>query len=226
MAAGTPAPNLHRPTLNAAGDGPHEVLKIGTCLSIVRRFFKGLFHHVPAIFPSKHHCSCWFNPPWKILLISRNRPRYGCETSVFHSRTNFIGGKAWQSVRMVEEVKIRLRCIQIKHLALWKPKFDLFIYTQFISVHNLLTLQYCSKMLNVQFEKERIEREGMAENCGDHLLQNHQPICGLKSIQPQDPNTKAGHGQVCIWICSSEKATCGFVMQTADFLGKTYCCIQ
>lgn len=202
MAAGTPAPNLHRPTLNAAGDGPHEVLKIGTCLSIVRRFFQGLFHHVPAIFPSKHHCSCCFNPPWKILLIPRNRPYGCCETSVFHSRTNFIvGGKAWQSARMVEEVKIRLRCTQIKHLALWKPKFDLFIYTRFISVHNLLTLQYCSKMLNAQFEKERIEREGMAENYGDHLLQNHQAICGLTSIQPQDPNTKAGHGQVCIWIC-------------------------
>ena len=31
MAAGTPAPNLHRPALNAAG-GPHEVLEIGAGL--------------------------------------------------------------------------------------------------------------------------------------------------------------------------------------------------
>ena len=50
-------------------------------------------------------------------------------------------------------------------------------------------------------------------------------ICGPKSPANLWPKinsatgplaTKAGHGQVCIWICSSEKATCGFVMQTTD----------
>ena len=83
-------------------------------------------------------------------------------------------------------------------------------------------------MLNAQFEKERIEREGMAENYGDHLLQK-KPANLWPNINSATGPQYESWSWAGLHLDLHEKATCGFVMQTTDFLGKTYytyCCIQ